>query len=184
MVVTVGSRLFLPDAPTRARACMQATATATATDQQQLAKVKVSTIPVLASMLQQDERPDFEVLVRVQAPTHAALRAPMDLVAVLDVSGSMSWSPDANKTPKDGEPSRLVLLKDAMKFIVHHLHAGDRLAAVTFNHNVVQEFKMTEISDDGKERKSMNDWVDKLMANGFTLFAPGLDRALEVASCA
>ena len=69
-------------------------ATATATDQQQLAKVTVSTIPVLAAMPREDERPDVQVLVRVQAPTNAALRAPIDLVAVLDVSGSMRCSPD------------------------------------------------------------------------------------------
>ena len=45
-------------------------------------------------MPREDERPDVQVLVRVQAPTDAALRAPIDLVAVLDVSGSMRCSPD------------------------------------------------------------------------------------------
>jgi hypothetical protein len=54
------------------------------------------------------------VLVRVQAPTDAALRAPIDLVAVLDVSGSMRCSPDTPDKPKD----------------------GDRLATVAFDHNV------------------------------------------------
>jgi acetyl esterase/lipase len=66
------------------------------------------TIPVLAAMPRDDERPDFQVLVRVQAPTDAALRAP------IDVSGSMRCSPDTPDKPRD----------------------GDRLATVAFDHNV------------------------------------------------
>ena len=72
-----------------------------------------------------------------------------------------------------------------MKFIVDHLHAGDRLATVAFDHNIVSKysstgFTFTEISDGDKERDDLKAMVDAMKPRGWTLFAPGLDKALEV----
>ncbi|CAN6380691.1 unnamed protein product [Urochloa humidicola] len=155
-----------------------------AKDQQQVAQVTVSTVPVLAVLPREKERRDFEVLVRVQAPTDARIRAPIDLVVVVDVSGSMRLSPETNDRPRAGEPSRLDLLKNAMKFIVGHLPDGDRLAIVAFDHNVVPLPEgscgsvLTEISD--ATRTSLNDTVNSLETRGWTLFAPGLDKAVKI----
>ncbi|CAL4995294.1 unnamed protein product [Urochloa decumbens] len=159
-------------------------ATATAADQQQAVQVTVSTVPVLSALPRGEERRDFEVLVRVRAPTDATRRAPIDLVAVLDVSGSMTWSPEENAYPKNGGPSRLDLLKDAMKFIMDQLHAGDRLAIVAFNHNVVEgcsHFQLTEMPGDKQKRESLKvKWVDSIQPGGDTLFAPGLVKAIGI----
>ncbi|CAN6380687.1 unnamed protein product [Urochloa humidicola] len=169
----------------RSPSAIQATATATNQQkQQQAVEVTVSTVPVLSALERDKDREDFEVLVRVRAPTDATRRAPVDLVAVLDVSGSMGWSPEENAYRTDGGPSRLDLLKDAMKFIMDQLDTGDRLSIVAFNHNVVKsysQYELTEMPDDRRERESLKKkWVDSIQAGGDTLFAPGLVKAIGI----
>ncbi|CAL4989430.1 unnamed protein product [Urochloa decumbens] len=165
-------------------AAIQATATAADQQQRQAVQVTVSTVPVLSALPRDDGRKDFEVLVRVRAPTDATRRAPVDLVAVLDVSASMARSPESDAEPVPGERSRLDLLKDAMRFIVGHLSDGDRLAIVAFDHNVYPLPKdsagseLTKISE--ATRKSLNDTVGVLKVRGYTLFGPGLDMAIKI----
>jgi hypothetical protein len=55
-------------------------------------EVRVSTTPIRAAIARDQRKDDFEVLVTVEAPKVVApeKRAPIDLVAVLDVSGSMN----------------------------------------------------------------------------------------------
>ncbi|XBI02568.1 hypothetical protein VPH35_131087 [Triticum aestivum] len=63
-------------------------------------------------------RENFAVLVHARAPSSAAseaARAPLDLVTVLDVSGSMSGR-------------KLALLKQAMGFVIDNLGSADRLS--------------------------------------------------------
>ncbi|XBI40331.1 hypothetical protein VPH35_124931 [Triticum aestivum] len=63
-------------------------------------------------------RENFAVLVHARAPSSAAseaARAPLDLVTVLDVSGSMTGR-------------KLALLKQAMGFVIDNLGSADRLS--------------------------------------------------------
>ncbi|WVZ96094.1 LOW QUALITY PROTEIN: hypothetical protein U9M48_041775 [Paspalum notatum var. saurae] len=129
--------------------------------------VKVSTTPVFPAIPRDQQRDDFEVLVRVEAPAAAKRSAPIDLVAVLDHE-CPAVSPEG--------PSRLDLLKKAMKFIVKKLDDGDRLAIVAFNDQVVQEHStdLLRISGDGRSHARRK--VDGLKAGGRTAFLPALEQ--------
>lgn len=137
--------------------------------------VKVSTTPVYPAIPWGQEHDAFEVLVRVEAPPAAGRRAPVDLVAVLDVSSSMN----VPATPS-GKSSRLDLLKRAMKFIIKKLDSGDRLAIVAFNDHIVAEYGtgLLDMSCDG--RRDARRRVEELTAGGSTAFRPGLDKAAKI----
>ena len=107
-------------------------------------KLTVTAVPIV-SALGQDKEADVEVLVRVEAPLQvAAKHPPIDLVAVVDVSGSMGWPGDQS------DKSRMDYLKAALKFIVNELHDDDRLAVVQFNDSVKDSTALSPISSGGR----------------------------------
>ncbi|TVU31105.1 hypothetical protein EJB05_22775, partial [Eragrostis curvula] len=117
-------------------------------------------------------RDGFAVLVRATAPGATAEdadapapRAPLDLVTVLDVSGSM----DGNK---------LDLVKQAMGFVVDNLGPADRLSVVSFSNDAQREIRLTRMSADGKEAAKRA--VEALVAGGGTNIRKGLDVAAQV----
>jgi Mg-chelatase subunit ChlD len=135
-------------------------------------RVKVSTHQINITGQQEF---DFKVLVRVEAPPVVKKRLPIDLVAVLDISGSMGLA----AAPPAKKPSRLDLVKKAMKIIIMHLNDDDRLAIVAFNNKVVSEYS-TDILDIADGRVSAERKVDELVAKGDTAFKPGLEHAVKV----
>jgi hypothetical protein len=111
---------------------------------------------------------NFAVLVHMKAPAAAAEaseRAPLDLVTVLDISGSMSGS-------------KLGLLKQAMGFVIDHLGSGDRLSIVTFSCRAHRIIRLTRMTDGGKA--VAKDAVESLVANGATNIGDGLRVAAAV----
>ncbi|KAF8717027.1 hypothetical protein HU200_026137 [Digitaria exilis] len=87
---------------------------------------------------------NFAVLVHIKAPATATAaerteseRAPLDLVTVLDVSGSM-------------EGPKLTLLKQAMGFVIDQLGPGDRLSIVTFSSRARRIIRLSRMTDGGK----------------------------------
>ncbi|XP_052166166.1 E3 ubiquitin-protein ligase WAV3-like [Oryza glaberrima] len=116
-------------------------------------------------------RENFAVLVHAKAPsiaaeaTAAAARAPLDLVTVLDVSGSMAGS-------------KLALLKRAMGFVVDKLGPDDRLAIVSFSGEARRVIRLARMSDDGKA--SAKSAVESLAASGGTDILKGLVEAAKV----
>uniref|UniRef100_J3NA78 VWFA domain-containing protein n=1 Tax=Oryza brachyantha TaxID=4533 RepID=J3NA78_ORYBR len=149
-------------------------------ERQAMGLVRVSTTPILPAIARGKRSDDFAVLVTVEAPRAAASpekRAPMDLVAVLDVSKSMR-----EKEPVRGKQtsSRLALLKAAMKYIIRWIRDADRLAIVAFNDKLVDEYtvKLTNVRDGG--RKKLEKLVDKLEASGGTAFRPALEEAVKM----
>ncbi|KAG0512587.1 hypothetical protein BDA96_10G027300 [Sorghum bicolor] len=144
--------------------------------------VKVSTTPIFPQIPLGQARKDFQVLLRVEAPTAAVrpeARVPIDVVAVLDVSGSMN---DPAAVPPERRPttSRLDLLKTAAKFMVAKLEDGDRLSIVAFNDRPVKELSsgLLYMSADGR-RKAMKS-VDQLEARGGTALVPAFEEAVKV----
>ncbi|XP_010229230.2 uncharacterized protein LOC100846886 isoform X2 [Brachypodium distachyon] len=121
------------------------------------------------SALARDEsRDNFAVLVHVRAPgmsVDAEARAPLDLVTVLDVSGSM-------------EGNKLALLKQAMRFVIDNLGPGDRLCVVSFSSGARRETRLARMSDAGKAASMAA--VDALAARGGTNIAEGLSTAAKV----
>ena len=110
----------------------------------------------------------FAVLVHAKGPpvtAEASARASLDLVTVLDVSGSMGGS-------------KLALLKQAMRFVIDHLGPGDRLCIVAFSSGAYRIIRLTRISDGGKA--SAKAAVESLVAQGSTDIRGGLRVASDV----
>ncbi|KAJ6703363.1 CALCIUM-ACTIVATED CHLORIDE CHANNEL REGULATOR [Salix viminalis] len=103
----------------------------------------------------------FGVLARVRAPpldnTLAHQRAPIDVVTVLDVSGSMA--------------SKLILLKRAVNFIIQNLGPSDRLSIVTFSSSARRMLPLRRMSGSGRE--DATSVVDSISAIGGTNIVAG-----------
>jgi Ca-activated chloride channel family protein len=86
---------------------------------------------------------------------------PSNLVFLIDVSGSMD------------HPNRLPLLQSAFKLLTANLRSIDTISIVTYGGNVAIALYPTS----GNEKKTINDVIDSLTANGDT---PG-ENAIKVA---
>ncbi|KAM0905783.1 hypothetical protein ACQ4PT_017158 [Festuca glaucescens] len=118
---------------------------------------------------------NFVVLVHAKAPgaaTESAAtaaadepRSPLDLVTVLDVSGSMTGS-------------KIALLKKSMEFVIDQLGPADRLSVVSFSTDARRVIPLTRMSDAGKVRAKGA--VQLLKASGGTNILKGLTEAAKV----
>jgi hypothetical protein len=117
-----------------------------------------------------------KAVVRVEAPSSMKNHAPIDLVTLININQSMSW-PAASQTEI---PSRLDLLKNAMKFIIRQLGDDDRLAIVAFNDKVIKENTTGILEISGSGRMAIEKKVDGLVAMGDTAFKPSLEHAVKV----
>lgn len=107
---------------------------------------------------------DFAVLVRMRAPSLLddacqVERASIDLVTVLDVSGSMAGS-------------KLFLLKRAVCFVIENLGPADRLSIVSFSQSAHRIFPLRKMTDGGREDARLA--VNSLYADGGTDIVMGL----------
>ncbi|KAM3193076.1 hypothetical protein ACQJBY_069941 [Aegilops geniculata] len=113
-------------------------------------------------------RENFAVLVHARARSSAAseaTRAPLDLVTVLDVSGSMTGR-------------KLALLKQAMGFVIDNLGSADRLSVVSFSSSASRLIRLVRMSDEGKAAAKRA--VESLAANGGTNIGEALRVAAQV----
>lgn len=115
-------------------------------------------------------RPTFPVLVSVRAPpllggANSHGRTPIDLVTVLDVSGSMIGT-------------KLALLKRAVRFVIQNLGPYDRLAIVSFSTTPKRVFPLRRMTIDGRESAFLA--VESLRANGGTDIVGGLKKGVRV----
>ncbi|GLJ16782.1 hypothetical protein SUGI_0289020 [Cryptomeria japonica] len=92
-------------------------------------------------------------------------RSPIDLVTVLDVSGSMSGT-------------KLVLLKRAMGFVIQNLCPADRLAIVVFSSTAKRLFPLRHMTQEGRQQALQA--VDLLVSTGGTNIAEGLRKGSKV----
>jgi Ca-activated chloride channel family protein len=96
----------------------------------------------------------------------AALRAPANVVVVLDVSGSMQ------------DQDKIGAVRQALARFVEGLDARDRIAIVTFSDDAHVALMPTEV---GPERSTILSAVGDLRAYGATNLGAGLERGLELA---
>ncbi len=102
------------------------------------------------------------------SPPHVSgpgFRAPLDLVTVLDVSGSMAGT-------------KLVLLKRAMGFVIRNLTPVDRLSVVVFSSTAKRLFPLRRMVQDG--RQSALRAIEALVSTGGTNIAEGLRKGAKV----
>ncbi|XP_051120077.1 E3 ubiquitin-protein ligase WAV3-like [Andrographis paniculata] len=108
---------------------------------------------------------DFTVLVGVKAAAFSGGRAPIDLVTVLDVSGSMSGS-------------KLALVKRAVGFVIDRLGPSDRLSVVSFSSRATRMLRLRRMSESGREEAKRA--VNSLIADGGTNIVDGLKKGVQV----
>merc|ERR1712178_121390 len=89
----------------------------------------------------------------------------MDMVCVLDVSGSM-------------EGEKLRQLQSAVRFLIEQSDEADRISIVTFNSSASRVLRLRKMDVDGKN--DANIAVLHLLASGGTDIASGLHKALCV----
>ncbi|KAJ8759102.1 hypothetical protein K2173_004108 [Erythroxylum novogranatense] len=92
-------------------------------------------------------------------------RAPVDLVTVLDISGSMAGT-------------KLALLKRAMGFVIQNLGSNDRLSVIAFSSTARRLFPLRRMTDTGRQEALQA--VNSLVANGGTNIAEGLRKGAKV----
>lgn len=147
-------------------------------------KMRIALHPEVDAVAAGEACENFTVLVHVKAPSAGedskkqnyedcegnmvkdpGCRAPIDLVTVLDVSGSMSGT-------------KLALLKRAMAFVISNLSPEDRLSVVVFSSTAKRVFPLKRMSPDGQ--RAANRVVERLLCTGGTNIAEGLRKGAKV----
>ncbi|EYU39680.1 hypothetical protein MIMGU_mgv1a021543mg [Erythranthe guttata] len=135
-----------------------------------LQKVSVEAIPERHAISASEPVSLFTVLLKLKAPPLSAdavssQRAPIGLVTVLDVSGSMSWN-------------KLSLVKRAVHFVINNLGPYDRLSIVSFSSQARRICRLTRMTDTGRYDAKLA--VDSLYASGGTDIVQGLKKGSQV----
>ncbi|KAK2993118.1 hypothetical protein RJ640_021790, partial [Escallonia rubra] len=153
-----------------------------AADNEFCGKILISTYPEVPAAPRLDAYDNFNVLIHLKAPTSVSgnspsrsqdnlsqvsqtPRAPVDLVTVLDISGSMAGT-------------KLALLKRAMGFVIQNLGPSDRLAVIAFSSTARRLFPLRRMTDAGRQQALQA--VNSLVANGGTNIAEGLRKGAKV----
>nr|AAO22679.1 unknown protein [Arabidopsis thaliana] len=125
--------------------------------------LEIKLFPEVSALAKPVSRADFAVLVHLKAEGVSddarRARAPLDLITVLDVSGSM-----------DGV--KMELMKNAMSFVIQNLGETDRLSVISFSSMARRLFPLRLMSETGKQAAMQA--VNSLVADGGTNIAEGL----------
>ncbi|CAI0411859.1 unnamed protein product [Linum tenue] len=142
--------------------------------------IDINVHPEVTAASRSNSYENFTVLVNLKAAAVAAMirnqtssfpqlsqtpRAPVDLVTVLDISGSMAGT-------------KLALLKRAMGFVIQNLGSNDRLSVIAFSSTARRLFSLRRMSDAGRQQALQA--VNSLIANGGTNIAEGLRKGAKV----
>ncbi|XP_062523654.1 uncharacterized protein LOC134198303 isoform X2 [Corticium candelabrum] len=125
---------------------------------------------VLSSEAEQDTYPfdsaaECWSMVSLKAPVYEpSERASIDLVAVVDKSGSMS-----------GE--KISLVRETLHFVVDQLKDTDRLGIVSYDTKVYDDLRLKVMNQRGKSQAHAV--IDKLKEGSSTNLSGGLERGLE-----
>ncbi|KAM1162011.1 hypothetical protein TB2_001026 [Malus domestica] len=144
--------------------------------------IEIKTFPEVTAVSKSNSHDSFTVLVHLKAATSVTSqnptinlsslpqfshnhRAPVDLVTVLDTSGSMAGT-------------KLALLKRAMGFVIQNLGSNDRLSVIAFSSTARRLFPLRRMTDTGRQQALQA--VNSLVANGGTNIAEGLRKGGKV----
>ncbi|GAB4836443.1 hypothetical protein Ancab_001354 [Ancistrocladus abbreviatus] len=144
--------------------------------------IDIRTHPEVSSVPRTKAYDDFTVLIQLKAAvTHSSQkfgeiqcqlpyisrtsRTPVDLVTVLDISGSMAGT-------------KLALLKRAMGFVIQNLSSNDRLSVIAFSSTARRLFPLRRMTETGRLQALQA--VNSLVANGGTNIAEGLRKGAKV----
>ncbi|XP_074319487.1 uncharacterized protein LOC141656477 [Silene latifolia] len=111
------------------------------------------------------EKTDYRLVVQLMGLDTGEQRCGVDIVAVLDVSGSM-------------EGTKLDKLKTSMKFLLKKLDEIDRLSIVTFSSDAKRLCPLTRMDKNGQAKNEK--LINNLFAGGLTNISRALQEALSV----
>ncbi|XP_021650025.2 E3 ubiquitin-protein ligase WAV3 isoform X2 [Hevea brasiliensis] len=151
-------------------------------DPNSVGTIEIKTYPEVSAVSRSASHDNFTVLIHLQAPVtsgrhsgssnNAELpqmsqnsRASVDLVTVLDVSGSMAGT-------------KLALLKRAMGFVIQNLGPSDRLSVIAFSSTARRLFPLRRMTEAGRQEALQA--VNSLISNGGTNIAEGLRKSAKV----
>ncbi|XP_022990257.1 uncharacterized protein LOC111487191 [Cucurbita maxima] len=144
--------------------------------------IQMETYPEISAAPKSKSYDDFTVLIHLKAAASdkrqnctgnqvslsqfsRTPRAPVDLVTVLDISGSMAGT-------------KLALLKRAMGFVIQNLSSSDRLSVIAFSSTARRLFPLRRMTDTGRQQALQA--VNSLVANGGTNIAEGLRKGAKI----
>ncbi|THU73534.1 hypothetical protein C4D60_Mb04t23880 [Musa balbisiana] len=138
--------------------------------------VEIKLYPEFSAIPQSASQENFTVLIHLEAPracrnqnvssaTSQTSRAPVDLITVIDVSGSMAGT-------------KLALLKRAMSFVIQNLGPLDRLSVIAFSSTARRLFHLQRMTDTGRQQALQA--VNSLISCGGTNIAEGLRKGAKV----
>ncbi|CAN1253090.1 E3 ubiquitin-protein ligase WAV3 [Linum perenne] len=144
--------------------------------------MEIETYPEFPAVSRYASHSDFSVLILLKAPPKVgrtnpnvslteqpevlgSSRAPIDLITVLDISGSMAGT-------------KLALLKRAMGFVIQNLGPSDRLSVVTFSSSARRLFPLRCMTEAGRQEALQA--VNSLISNGGTNIAEGLRKGAKL----
>lgn len=146
--------------------------------QRQTSSTSTSDSLSLSLTIAPKEENDSTMMISIHPPTnHLHQRSPLDLVCVVDVSGSMG-EPASIKGMEDSGLSLLDIVKHALKTIVVMLSDEDRIALVTYSNDARVVFSLTVLNRAGRAR--VNSLIEGLTAGGMTNLWDGLSKGLDV----
>jgi len=143
-------------------------------------RMEITTYPEVSAVSKSDSHNNFTVLVHLKAPPYSikqnggrsnvepsveTSRARVDLVTVLDISGSMTGS-------------KIALLKQAMSFVIQNLSSSDRLSIIAFSSTARRIFPLRRMNDAGRQQALRV--INALVPNGGTDIAEGLKKGVKV----
>jgi len=105
---------------------------------------------------------DIWTLVSLTAPHHEEEKeekVPIDIVAVIDRSGSM-------------QGGKLELVKKTLEFVVSQLNEKDRLGLITYSSEITTDFRLMKMIKNTKKRASSK--IQNIKAHGSTNLCEGL----------
>lgn len=112
------------------------------------------------------EETNLDVLLKLTGSGDNKDRLGVDLVTVIDVSGSMQ------------EENKIEKLKVAMQFLIKKLSPIDRLTVIKFSDSAQRLFPLRQVTEEAQAK--IIDEVKALKAGGNTNIADGLKTALQV----
>lgn len=150
-------------------------------DNNSIGMIEVKTFPEVPAVQRSASHDNFTVLIHLKAPLTSGRhnssrnqtllpvfqnsRVPVDLVTVLDVSGSMAGT-------------KLALLKRAMGFVVQNLGPSDRLSVIAFSSTARRLFPLRRMTETGRQQALQA--VNSLVSNGGTNIAEALRKGTKV----
>jgi Mg-chelatase subunit ChlD len=122
-----------------------------------------------------------EALLLAKISTPEGQRAPVDVVVVIDVSGSMGDRATLKSESGKMEDNGLTILdvtKHAVKTIIKILGSHDRLGVISFDHQAQMDLELTSMSASGQNKAV--DVVEGLRTRGSTNLWGGLVAGLDL----